>query len=368
MRVSVAAAAALAASYSRDAIAIEAAFQHLTAERVNALQVELGLSAPAATPLFATVLLRRLVHRILDKRSTYGDVRVALEQHRLLPALEELKSRSGGSREQMWHALMEHQMTSYVPVQCERCGHQVPDDTSPGCSDAEVGLREDTPTEEELPLVRAGWYRGPRGRVVFELSCPRCEHVSRWFRSSAACVTLRPHRWGRLCGEQEDARTALAAHLGVPLRVALPLDWDHVWSEYQRDDGATWAVHEGRGDAPAANFAQRLDEGIGTWTGVLVISPDAAHTHDATGDYLDCAPNGRAHPSLAAEMARFRDAVDVARRDATGATTQARSVNGHLVYVAAGFSTDQVTAVLRGAIADHGRRGWWEVEPAGGGM
>ena len=40
---------------------------------------------------------------------------------------------------------------------------------------------------------------------------------------------------------------------------------------------------------------------------------------------------------------------------------QARSVNGHLVYGRAGFAAPQVTAVLRRAVAEHGRRGWWEL-------
>ena len=40
---------------------------------------------------------------------------------------------------------------------------------------------------------------------------------------------------------------------------------------------------------------------------------------------------------------------------------QSRSVNGHLVYSRAGFGAAQVTAVLRRAVAEHGRRGWWEV-------
>jgi hypothetical protein len=53
--------------------------------------------------------------------------------------------------------------------------------------------------------------------------------------------------------------------------------------------------------------------------------------------------------------------VRAARDDASGAVTQARSVNGHLVYSRAGFAAPQVTAVLRRAVAEHGRRGWWEV-------
>jgi hypothetical protein len=88
-------------------------------------------------------------------------------------------------------------------------------------------LQEEPPTEDEAPLVRGGWYRGPRGPVVFALRCPACGAGWRWFRSAAAAVTLTPRRWGRLCGEQEDARAALAAHLHIPLRVAVPLDWEH---------------------------------------------------------------------------------------------------------------------------------------------
>ena len=122
-------------------------------------------------------------------------------------------------------------MTAYTPVQCQSCGHPVPDETCPGSTDVEVGLTEEPPTEDEAPLVRGGWYRGPRGPVVFALRCPACGAGSRWFRSAAAAVTLTPRRWGRLCGEQEDARAALAAHLHIPLRVAVPLDWEHQLGE-----------------------------------------------------------------------------------------------------------------------------------------
>ena len=58
---------------------------------------------------------------------------------------------------------------------------------------------------------------------------------------------------------------------------------------------------------------------------------------------------------------RYAALVRAARDDASGAVTQARSVNGHLVYSRAGFAAPQVTAVLRRAVAEHGRRGWWEV-------
>jgi outer membrane biosynthesis protein TonB len=60
------------------------------------------------------------------------------------------------------------------PNPSQACGHKVPDETSPGTTDAEVCLTEATPTATEAPLVRGGWYRGPRGPVVFVLACPAC--------------------------------------------------------------------------------------------------------------------------------------------------------------------------------------------------
>eukprot|EP00965_Chrysotila_dentata_P075238 2485386-Pleurochrysis_carterae.AAC.3 len=69
------------------------------------------------------------------------------------------------------------------------------------CFLCQVGLREVAPTPEELPFVRAGWFRGARGAVVFELRCVPCGALSRWFRTSEPRVMLRP-RWGKLCGEQ----------------------------------------------------------------------------------------------------------------------------------------------------------------------
>ena len=405
---------------------LELAFQHLTAARLAALEASLGSQATdTAAATLAVVMLRWRVHRILDKRVTFGDVNAALEQHGWRTAIDEMKAQAGSSKEQLWEALMEHEMTAYVPVQCQACGHRVPDETTPGCSDKDVGISEVEPMEGERLLVRSGWYRGPRGPVVFSLKCPACSATSRWFRSSAASVTLNPARWGRLCGEQvgytsdlfelgrvclvfgshttsyfltclphtryflsriptsrsatnemngctptcatsgsmsaqEDARSALALHLGVPLRVALPLDWDHVWSEYRRDDGA-WAIREGAGDAPAANFAARLDEGIGAWSSVLVIgsADDPLLSADVTEEYLACTPDGRADADIAAEMPRFMQTVQAARADATGSATQAKSVNGHLVYVKAGLTPAQVTAILRRAVEDHGKRAWW---------
>ena len=57
-------------------------------------------------------------------------------------------------------------------------------------------------------------------------------------------------------------------------------------------------------------------------------------------------------------MLRFSKMVDAARADPSGSMTQAKSVCGHLVYVRAGFTSAQVTAVLRCAVEDYGQRGW----------
>ena len=105
-------------------------------------------------------------------------------------AVEEMKASAAGSKEALWAQVMAHEMTAYVPVQCQSCGRRVPDETTPGNTDAEVGLSEAAPTAEEAPLVRGGWYRGPRGPVVFVLDCPACGARSRWFRSAAASAQV----------------------------------------------------------------------------------------------------------------------------------------------------------------------------------
>ena len=209
--ISVASAAALSARYARDAASLDTAFQHLTAARLAALEAELDVPASEVAPLLATAALRRIAHRVLDKRVSFGDVGAALAQHGWSGAVEEMKASAAGSKEALWAQVMAHEMTAYVPVQCQSCGHRVPDETTPGNTDAEVGLSEAAPTAEEAPLVRGGWYRGPRGPVVFVLDCPACGARSRWFRSAAASVTLNRRHWGRLCGEQEDPRTRPSA-------------------------------------------------------------------------------------------------------------------------------------------------------------
>lgn len=276
-------------------------------------------------------------------------------------ALERLRDLSGGSTSALWSLIMDHPLTAYVPVQCQRCGRVVPDEThaSPE-DDAAAGLSEVQPTDEERPHVRSGWFRGPRGPVVFVLRCPECGATSRWYRSSDPEVVLNPSRWGRLCGEQEDLRLHLAAYLDVDLRTAVPLDWDHVWSEYRcAGESELWAVHDG----PARNFASRLDEGIRAWTGVLVVSPDPSLCGDATDEYLRCRNDdegGRADPEHSDSMPRWREIVDAARRDASGALTQAKTLNGYVLH-RAGLSSKDITEEVQRAAEHYGKRAWWQL-------
>jgi len=371
----------LASLYAQDGATIERAFAHLTPSALTSLETSLGGASTSTYRMIGCALLRRKVHSLLDKARGFGNMAEGLS-HELPQQLQErcvalyggpapvtwqdsldrLEVLSGGSRERLWASVVAHPMTEYVPNQCHHCGHRVPDETTPGHSDAEVGLREVVPTEAERPLVRCGYYRGPRQAVVFELDCPACGHRSRWFRSSAAQVTLNPHRWGRLCGEQEDLRHALARHLRVPLRAVLPLDWDHVWSETRREADGAWVPCEGPGDAPAANFAGRLDEGLGAWTRVLAVSADAAATEDVTEAYLASrgAGEGRADPALAKHMPRYRALVQAARTDASGGTTQAKTLNGHVLH-RAGLMSYEIDAVLKHAVEEHGTKAWWEL-------
>ena len=376
--------ATLSALHVKDAALLERSFAHLDAPALDALESEIGGRSKTTTArIIGTALLRRKVHAVLDKSKCFGDVDAGLDT--VLPqklrdrcqkqyggdppttwrdCLSRLQELAGNSCESLWSQIIAHPMTEYVPNQCQHCGHVVPDETTPGNSDSEVGLSEVLPTASEQPFVRAGYYRGARSAVVFLLQCSECGEQSRWFRSSAAQVILNPNRWGRLCGEQEDLRAALARHLNVPLRAIFPLDWDHVWSEQRREADGVWVPCQGPGDAPTANFAGRLDEGIGAWTRVLAISADSEQTADVTDEYLECCgAGGRADAALDKDMPRYRKVVGAACVDASGAATQAKTLNGHVLH-RAGFGTGEVTAILRRAVADHGVRGWWEWQAA----
>jgi hypothetical protein len=376
------------------------------------------------------MLIRRIVYKCLDKYNEMTpphQVEEALKYYTLPKTIQrELASRYGGATpttwfealEQLkemkkysqsnknyndvdqatslWELILDHPMTSYVPVQCQSCGHVIPDDPRSPYTDAELGLTEDTPTELEVPFVRGGWFRGPRFRpTVFVLTCPACGAISRWYRSRDTKTILNPYRWGRLCGEQEDLRLDLANYLGIPIRTCIPLDWDHIWSEEYRknpvfasnrsiynnnevqvsaitqsvsssssfSDGA-WVVR----DDNARNFAVRLDEGIGSWTGVLAISPDPERCCDVTGEYLQCRSSngstdgttGRADDRFLLEMGRYRVQVKRARLDSSGNVTQAGTVYGYALQ-RSGFSSSDITSEMKKAVHDYGTgKQWYE--------
>ena len=80
-------------------------------------------------------------------------------------------------------------------------------------------------------------------------------------------------------GEQEDLRLTLADYLDISVRLGVPLDWDHVWTEYQSSEKSNcWRVEDGS----PRNFMCRLDEGIGSWTCVWSIHPNPKLCQDIT--------------------------------------------------------------------------------------
>ena len=388
---------ALATLHARDPLSLERHFQYLTPPALQALEADLATAVPAVAErdaLLAVAVVRRTVHKCLHGKyaNLYNNkvMEEALHYHTLpgtlqqqlqerhnshvapttwWEALEQLRTIAKGDACQLWRLLLDHPMTEYVMMQCQDCGHVIPDDAKDEDDDAAVGLSELEPAGDELGL-RGGWFRGrPRGANLLALHCPSCgSSTTVWYRSAHPQVILNPHRWGRLCGEQEDLRLQLANYLNIPLRLCLPLDWDHVWSEFYDETSnnnnnnspraSGWQVH----DDSARNFAARLDEGMGAWTRVWVIHPDPQLCQDVTDDYLSClSQGGRADDRRAGDMERYVRTVETARVDATGDATQAKTVNGY-VLERAKFDAQRITQELQKAAKDYGIRAWWEIE------
>ncbi|OEU11151.1 hypothetical protein FRACYDRAFT_246262 [Fragilariopsis cylindrus CCMP1102] len=250
----------------------------------------------------------------------------------------------------LWENILTHPITSYVPVQCQSCGYIIPDEynNTDGDTDANIGLTEVAPTFEEQPFVRTGWFRGPRLQPkVFQLNCPKCEHVSRWYRSRSPQIILNPNRWGRLCGEQEDLKLDLANYLSIGIRTVLPLDWDHIWK--------SWHLRKDKDEE--RNFVLRLDEGIGSFTRIFAICPTPNECGDITDLYFlkacrhSLSPNkdhnqanedddnnnnnnNNSNNKVEEEksMNRYYQIIDEARRDNTGSKTQSNTVNGYAIH------------------------------------
>lgn len=398
------AALALTAIGGRDPVFLENAFRKLDAAALARLDDALcsqanpsvhkcseGLDCHENYRVVGRALLRRFVHRALDKRcralAASKTIEDSLRFHKLpgfpskrisneygeqcegdgppstwYEALQYAQRTSGSSKGKLWRYVLDHPMTEYVPVQCPHCGRTIPDDTNDGRKDEDFGLEEVVPTAEEKPYVQSGWFRGPRGPVVFSICCVDCGKMSRWFRSIDPGVILNPNGWGRLCGEQEDLRLCLADYLGVTLRTIIPLDWDHIWSEYQESDGGEWNVQDGS----ARNFACRLDEGIGAWTAVLAVGDVPESCGDVTQEYLrgrnSLTGDGRLDSEHTAEttLTRYRGMVQSTRRDGTGTTTQSKTLNGYILW-RAGLTPDLITLEMQRAARDHGIRAWWQL-------
>jgi hypothetical protein len=387
-------AVALAALQARDPLTFERHFQYLTPPALTTLdEGMMSTIAPSQddrNTALAQAVVRRMVHKCLDGK--YSNARIssarsiimenALKYHTLpealqqelcqtyeastppttwFEALEHLKSISNNDPAELWRLILDHPMTAYVPMQCQDCGHVIPD-LDDGTDDADLGLSELDSTGHELEL-RGGWFRGrPRGAKILALKCPHCKSstatTTRWYRSGHPQIMLTPSRWGRLCGEQEDLRMMLADYLQIPLRLCIPLDWDHIWSEFY--NGRCWEVP----DDSARNFAVRLEEGIGAWTRLWVIHPNPDLCQDVTEDYFKCKSDedggGRADDAFAGGMDGYRKIVEAARMDPTAEATQAKTLYG-FVLERANFTSDRITEEMRKAVKDYGERSWWQL-------
>jgi hypothetical protein len=414
------AALALAALWRRDSSTMEQRLQYLTSPNLVALDSELlqeqktilsqndderiMISNTDRNCVLAQAMVRRMVHKCLDKYNRIHpsqEIEDALRYHNLPESMQqELAQRYGGSppetwyqalerlkelstsgddssnmdKSKLWRLILDHPMTSYIPAQCQSCGQHVVSDVSATCEeDAAAGLSMGQPDGSELGL-RGGWFRGRphSANTVFSIACTNCSHVSRWYRSGHPQVNLNPHRWGRLCGEQEELRLNLAFYLHIPIRTCIPLDWDHVWSEFLPNASTStstftsaatttsWEVH----DDNARNFAPRLDEGIGAWAAILAVSPDPAWCCDVTEEYLSCQQSsvaGRADDSHAPNMKRYRQVVRAARTDSSGTTTQAKTCNGYVLH-RANWTPQDITKEMKRAAQDYGTCPWWQVE------
>ena len=168
-------------------------------------------------------------------------------------------------------------------------------------------------------------------------------------------------------------KASLASYTGIPLRRVVPLDWDHIWSEYkvtttndtsEENARPLWGVV----DDSARNFAVRLEEGIGAWTRVLVISEKPEWSGDATDAYLRCSntigsssDNGRVDPRHESNLKQYRSIIEESRMDPTGKSTQRKTVNG-FVLEKAGMKAQDATAVIQKAVVDfHAGVKWWTI-------
>lgn len=405
-------ASALASWYAKDSVTVDSLFQHLTSSSLAKLQEGIQANIENSTAneyyeVIAKAALRRITCHQLKKYEAVAskkEVEAALKFHSLptevqkelheryggkcppttwWESLERLRTLCGEDSVALWKMVLEHPMTAYVPMQCQSCGHIVPDVASTERSDLEAGLCEVDPTDDdELLELRGGWFRGrPRPPKIFELRCPECSEVTSWYRSGHPKIILNPHRWGRLCGEQEDLRLALANYLWINIRMCIPLDWDHIWSEFSAPDenrglggGGTAAIAWHVLDDDARNFAVRLDKGIGSWTGVLAIHPDAILCEDLTCDYLqtktgDQSAGGRVDQCHAQQLPHYQSLVEEARKDPSGSRTQVKTVLGYILNrsrLTAGDVTNELRKMAGESVAGTSKSkptaSWWLVQ------
>lgn len=241
------AALALASLYTRDPTLVEQQFEYLTPphlrdldaaiteEQANIISALRGDGSETNESLSSSILedernqvlaramIRRVVYKCLkkyDQIHSRETMNGALKYHKLpaklqerlvakfggkppmtwFECLEQLKKISKETKQNLWQLVLDHEMTSYVPVQCQFCGrHVIKDIYSSTQDDDQMGLSVESLDGSELG-ARGGWFRGKPhpASSVFVIDCPICERKSRWYRSGHPQIILNPNNWGRL--------------------------------------------------------------------------------------------------------------------------------------------------------------------------
>eukprot|EP00965_Chrysotila_dentata_P075237 2485386-Pleurochrysis_carterae.AAC.2 len=154
---------ALAAFCQASASDSTTTFRCLNADALAQLAEQLGGDESCRSKVLSAALLRRLVHGHRSKlvgMSSPATWEATLAQVDVLPeslgahladkyggypktwldAIQQLQIHAQGSKEKLWRLLDSHAILEYVPVQCQTCGHVVPDDIRSGKSDVEVRI------------------------------------------------------------------------------------------------------------------------------------------------------------------------------------------------------------------------------------
>jgi hypothetical protein len=129
-------------------------------------------------------------------------------------------------------------------------------------------------------------------------------------------------------------RTGRSASLFSKIpRLAVPLDWDHIWSEYHGGDNNIgpdeyWHLQDDSARILLAVWRKTLAFGHAFWRSI----PQPELCQDVTDAYHSCQQDGgRAEEKHAPIMSRYRGLVEAPWEDATCTLTQGKTLHGYVL-------------------------------------